>query len=398
MPSRVTRTLVILSITQILNWAFLFYAFALWAPRIMQETGWSGSLVFGGYSLSLFVAGLIAPFTGRLVDRQGGRIVMAAGTFVGACGLVLLATSHEPTLYFIACVLIGASMGSALYDPAFASLTQVAGPHARKAISTLTLAGGFASTVSWPLTLFLFNWFDWRLTALIYAGLLTALCTPLHYFGLPSGTHRHYQERTDGIEPARPHPVQEQRARGPEWQALGLFALVIMAHGFVTSSFSVHVIHVLDQWGLGEAIAVAAGALIGPAQVIARLIEMLYGRHIPALALGVGSVALLPIAFVLLMASPHGLISAGLFALFYGASNGLLTIVRGLVPLALFGPEGYGRRLGLVSGPSLAIKAIAPMTIGAVLTAQSVELVLWISLGCSVLALAAMTTLYATQR
>jgi MFS family permease len=398
MPRMVTRVLVILSITQILNWAFLFYAFALWAPRIMQETGWSGSLVFGGYSLSLFVAGLIAPFTGRLVDRHGGRPVMTLGTMIGACGLVLLATSHDPVFYFCAFALIGIGMGSALYDPAFATLTQIAGPHARKVISTLTLAGGFASTLSWPLTLFLFNWFDWRMTALFYACVLTLLCTPLHFFGLPNSAHRLYQELPEHRDLPRPPPVQEQSVRGPEWQALGLFALVVMAHGFVTSSFSVHVIHVLDQWGLGETIAVSAGALIGPAQVIARLIEMLYGRHIPALTLGLGSVALLPIAFILLMASPQGVFSAGVFALFYGASNGLLTIVRGLVPLALFGPEGYGRRLGLVSGPALAVKAIAPMAVGAVLTGAGVGLVLWLALACSLLALMAMTTLFMMQR
>jgi hypothetical protein len=129
-----------------------------------------------------------------------------------------------------------------------------------------------------------------------------------------------------------------------------------------------------------------------------RLIEMLYGRHIPALTLGLGSVALLPIAFILLMASPQGVFSAGVFALFYGASNGLLTIVRGLVPLALFGPEGYGRRLGLVSGPALAVKAIAPMAVGAVLTGAGVGLVLWLALACSLLALMAMTTLFMMQR
>jgi predicted MFS family arabinose efflux permease len=398
MPRMVIRTLVILSITQILNWAFLYYAFALWAPRIIQETGWSGSLVFGGYSLSLFVTGLASPFAGRLVDRHGGRQVMAAGTLLGASGLVLLAFSHEPNLYFAAFALMGLGNAGALYDPAFATLTQVAGSQARRAISTLTLAGGFASTVSWPLTLFLFNWFDWRVMALIYACVLVILCTPLHFFGLPRGARSDVRDRADTPSPIPPQPLQEQPVRGPEWQALGLFALVIMAHGFVTSSFSVHVIHVLDQWGLGEAVAVSAGALIGPAQVLARLIEMLYGRHSPALTLGVGSVALLPIAFIVLMLLPHGLVSAGLFALFYGASNGLLTIVRGLVPLALFGPEGYGRRLGLISGPSLVVKAIAPMTIGAVLSGYSVGMVLWIALGCAGLALAAMTVLFASQR
>jgi len=155
---------------------------------------------------------------------------------------------------------------------------------------------------------------------------------------------------------------------------------------------------VLSQSGLSEAVAVSAGALIGPSQVVARLIEMIYGRAIPALTLGLISVALLPLAFLLLILLPPSLISAGLFALIYGASNGLVTIVRGVVPLALFGPEGYGRRLGLISGPALALKAVAPMLIGAVLTGQGVGAVLWISLGCGIIALASIATLYWTQR
>ena len=397
MPRMVTRTIVILAITQILNWAFLFYAFALWAPRILLETGWADSVVFGGYSLSLLTCGVTAPFAGRLVDRHGGRHVMAAGTFLGAIGLAVLAVSYQPELYFMAFALIGIGMAGALYDPAFATLTQVAGTEARRAISTLTLAGGFASTLAWPLTLFLFEWFDWRSMALIYAGVMIVLCTPLHLFGLPNKADRQHADnlrllqKTDG-------PLHEKRARGPVWLALGLFALVIMAHGFVTSAFSVHVIHVLSQSGLSEAVAVSAGALIGPSQVVARLIEMIYGRAIPALTLGLISVALLPLAFLLLILLPPSLISAGLFALIYGASNGLVTIVRGVVPLALFGPEGYGRRLGLISGPALALKAVAPMLIGAVLTGQGVGAVLWISLGCGIIALASIATLYWTQR
>ena len=354
-------------------------------------------MVFGGYSLSLLTCGVAAPFAGRLVDRHGGRHVMAAGTFLGAIGLAVLAVSYQPELYFIAFALIGIGMAGALYDPAFATLTQVAGTQARRAISTLTLAGGFASTLSWPLTLFLFEWFDWRSMALIYAGVMIVLCTPLHLFGLPNKADRQHADnlrllqKTDG-------PLHEKRARGPVWLALGLFALVIMAHGFVTSAFSVHVIHVLSQSGLSEAVAVSAGALIGPSQVVARLIEMIYGRAIPALTLGLISVALLPLAFLLLILLPPSLISAGLFALIYGASNGLVTIVRGVVPLALFGPEGYGRRLGLISGPALALKAVAPMLIGAVLTGQGVGAVLWISLGCGIIALASIATLYWTQR
>ena len=396
MPRQVIRTLAILSITQILDWAFLFYAFALWAPRIMAETGWSDTVVFGGYSFALLTSGLAAPLAGRMVDRHGGRPVMGGGTLIGAAGLILLASSTQPLTYGLAFGLIGIGMAGALYDPAFATLTQVAGPQARRAISTLTLAGGFASTLAWPLTLWLLHALDWRQIALLYAGVLIILCTPLHLWGLPGRNSQPPPPKA--LRPAAAPLVEQPRVRGPEWHALGLFALVIMAHGFVTSAFSVHIIHALDAWGLEEALAVTAGACVGPAQVLARWIEMMFGRAIPALTLGSTAVGLLPLAFIGLLASHPSLTSAVIFALIYGASNGLLTIVRGVVPLALFGPEGYGRRLGLVSAPALAVKAGAPMVMGAVLTGHGVGSVLWIGLGCAVLAFIAMVALDRMQR
>ncbi len=396
MPRQVIRTLAILSITQILDWAFLFYAFALWAPRIMAETGWSDTVVFGGYSFALLTSGLAAPLAGRMVDRHGGRPVMGGGTLIGAAGLILLASSTQPLTYGLAFGLIGIGMAGALYDPAFATLTQVAGPQARRAISTLTLAGGFASTLAWPLTLWLLHALDWRQIALLYAGVLIILCTPLHLWGLPGRNSQPPPPKA--LRPAAAPLVEQPRVRGPEWHALGLFALVIMAHGFVTSAFSVHIIHALDAWGLEEALAVTAGACVGPAQVLARWIEMMFGRAVPALTLGLIAVGLLPLAFIGLLASHPSLTSAVIFALIYGASNGLLTIVRGVVPLALFGPEGYGRRLGLVSAPALAVKAGAPMVMGAVLTGHGVGSVLWIGLGCAVLAFIAMVALDRMQR
>lgn len=395
------RCLLVLCVTQTLNWAFIYYAFALWAPRILKETGWSETLVYGGFSLALLASGLCAPYAGKSVDRLGGRPVLTLGTLIGAGGLVVLAFSHSPESYLLAFVLIGAGMAGALYDPAFATLSQAAGPHTRRAISLLTLAGGFASTLSWPLTLWLLQDFDWRAIALIYAAVLTLVCAPLHAFLLPKASERGtlLQEgpasaSNPSVSPASAAPI----LNSPEWLAMTLFALVIMMHGFVTSAFSVHLVHVLDTLGLGEAAAVMAGSLVGPAQVLARLIEMLYGRRLPALITGVFSVVLLPVAFGVLISLPTGLATAILFGLFYGASNGLVTIVRGIVPLALFGPHGYGRRLGLISAPSLAVKAASPMVVAAVLAGSGGRDVLFMSLASGLIATLAMTTLFIRER
>ena len=321
---------------------------------------------------------------------------MTIGTLIGAAGLVVLAQATTPATYLLAWAIIGAGMAGALYDPAFATLAQVAGPHTRRAISTLTLAGGFASTLSWPLTLWLLSSHDWRQTAWLYASVLVLLCAPLHAFLLPKASER--------LAPPAPSPTDSgAKSSGPvlnspEWLVMVLFATVIMMHGFVTSAFSVHLVHVLDTLGLGERTAVLAGSLVGPAQVLARLAEMLLGKRIPALILGVFSVALLPVAFGLLIGLPTGLTSALLFGLFYGASNGLVTIVRGIVPLALFGPHGYGRRLGMISAPSLAVKAASPMVVAAVLAQSGAGQTLALALGSALIAGVAMTVLCLRER
>ncbi|WP_406854138.1 MFS transporter [Alsobacter sp. KACC 23698] len=358
--STVARALAVLGITQIAAWGSLFYAMALVGPRIRLETGWSDTLVFGGFSVALVTSGLAAPLAGRLIDRHGGRPVLTAGSLLGAAGLALLATSHGAAWYLASWAVIGVAMAGALYDPAFATLAQLAGPRTRTAISLLTLAGGFASTVSWPLTLWMLGRLDWRDVLLVHAAGQALLCAPLHAFALPT------RPRTGGAAPASPRPPDDgarssTRRAGLDWTALGLFALVVAAHGFVTSALSVHLVRLLDMLGLSEGQAVIAGVFIGPAQVGARLLELLFGSRLSALGLGVVATAMLPFAFALLYGAEPSTAVAILFALIYGASNGLITIARGVVPLALFSRDRYGEVLGLIAAPALATKSAAPI-------------------------------------
>jgi MFS family permease len=365
MPGPLVRALLVLSITMIVNWGILFYSLALLAPRIAAETGWSDTLIFGGFSLSLLMSGLMAPAAGRGVDFYGGRAVLTLGASAGAAGFLLLGLSTAPLFYLGSWALIGAGMAGALYDPAFATLARFAGGRTRRAISILTLAGGFASTVSWPLTHLLLQTLDWRTVAFIYAGAIAFISVPLHAFGVPS-------DRQRPIDTAPGDTATRQNAKDVSprrhLSSVGLFALVIAAHGFVTSSFSVHMVRVLDALGLSESDAVLAGALVGPAQVTARFVEMLFGTRLPPLGLGLVATCLLPISFALLLAMHVSTGTAIFFGLVYGAANGLITIARGVVPYALFGPAGYGRMLGLIAAPALAVKAAAPVIFAAILT------------------------------
>jgi predicted MFS family arabinose efflux permease len=393
-PPPLTRALLVLSVTQIAAWGTLFYGIALLGPRIAAQMGWSDALVYGGFGGGLLAAGLTAPFLGRVIDRRGGRKVMAAGSLVAALGFVLLATARSPAAYLLAWVVAGASMAAVLYDPAFATLSRVAGRHTRVAISLLTLAGGFASTVSWPLTLYLLGQWDWRSVALAYGALNALLCAPLHAILLPD----------DRVAvPVTPEPDGQDRPREAppliggrrRTVALVLFGLVVTSHGFVTSALSVHLVRLLDMLGMSEAQAVLAGACIGPAQVGARLLEVLFGRRLDAMALGLLATGLLPGAFVLLLALAATPATAIAFALLYGASNGLITIARGVVPHALFGPERYGETLGRLAAPTLVTKATAPLVFAVFMTG-------WGSVGtltlCGTLAVAAFAAMLALAR
>ncbi len=389
MPKPLIRALVVLSITMIVDWGILFYSLALLGPRIAAETGWSDTLIFGGFSLAMLMTGLFSPMAGRNVDRLGGRKVMTVGALVGAAGFLLLGIAHHPALYLLAWAMAGAAMAGALYDPAFATLSQFAGSDTRRAISMLTLAGGFASTVSWPLTHHLLQSLDWRTVALIYAGALAFISAPLHAFGLPPASDR-----------IRPAPSQTAAGEVPadvsprrHLPVVALFALVIAAHGFVTSAFSVHMVRTLDALGISESDAVLAGTLVGPAQVAARLVEMLFGKRLSPLGLGLIATGLLPVAFAILLGATISTGTAVVFGLFYGAANGLITIARGVVPYALFGPEGYGRMLGLIAAPSLAVKSSAPMLFAWMITTLGITAALGISLGLAVVSAGAMLVL-----
>ena len=396
MLTPLNRALLVLSVTQIIAWGAMFYAIALWGPRIAAETGWPDLVIYGGFSLALVGSGLWSPFFGRLIDRYGGRFTMTIGSLISAVGLALLASARHEIIYAAAWAIMGCGMAACLYDPAFATLARISGDapaRTRRAISFLTLPGGFASTVFWPLTLFLLQSFDWRQTAWMYAGFLLFICAPLHRFGLPGP---HEQEpppapEKEGSEtrPEKP-PLTDKNARRT---AFILFALVIAAHGFPTSALSVHVVRLLDLLGLTEGQAVAAAALVGPSQVGARILELLFGRRLSAIGLGLVATALLPVAFLILLGVTVSPGAAMIYGLVYGASNGLVTIARGIVALSLFGREGYGRTLGLIAAPALAIKAAAPPVFALGLAAFGPHAMLWVSLALACLAFGAMALL-----
>lgn len=219
------RAVSVLGVTQILAWGTLFYPPVLTMPLIAADRGWSLAFAMGGFSLGLLISGLAAPAIGGWIDRFGGHVVMASGSLVGALGLVLLVYAANPYAYLAVWVVLGVAIAANLYDPAFATLGRIFGAAARRPITALTFAGGFASTVSWPVTQVLLSLTDWRTTYLIYAALLAFVAAPLHAFVLPRGR----------VEPEK--AVDQPMSPPPALMPSNGLAFALVAAGFAIYAF-----------------------------------------------------------------------------------------------------------------------------------------------------------------
>lgn len=354
-----SKTIGILAVTQIVSWGSLYYAFSIVAPDIGRELALAPELVFGAFSWALLVAGLAATPVGMLLDRHGGRHVMAAGSLLCFLGLAWLSRCDGPVSYYLAWTLIGAAMALTLYEAAFATLNRKLDTGARQAISILTLFGGFASTLFWPLTAKLHAVLGWRDTYLCYAIVQLVVCMPLH-LRLGGDLAR----RSSGAAGQRRGHTLAQALRHPAFWAL---ALAFSANTFIFSAMAVHLIPLLQHLGQPPATAVLLAALIGPMQVAGRVAEMTLARNTPPQTVGKLTFAMLPAALLVLVLSGAQGWAVALFCVLYGLSNGILTIVRGSLPQALFGREHYGAIAGAMAGPALLSKAAGPLVAAALL-------------------------------
>ena len=348
------RRVCALGVAQIVSWGTLFYTIAVLGGAMRADTGTTDLWLFGSFTAGLFLSGLVSPLVGRQIDAFGGRRVLAAGSLTGALACAVLATAQGPLTLAAGWLLAGAAMAACLYDPAFATLHQIAGMSYRRAVTALTLFGGFASTVFWPLSQYLLDTVGWRQTFATYAVLHVALCLPLHVASVPAG--RGAWERTPAAEPGavpRPHA-------GPTFVWL---AAALSLAAFISSAIAAHLIGLLTATGLSARDAVLIGSLIGPMQVAGRIMEFAFNRHVRALAMGTFAFALMAGALAV-FTQVHGIwIVALAFAIPYGWANGIMTIVRGTVPAELFGHRDYGALLGRLALPQFVLKAVAPFAL-----------------------------------
>lgn len=351
---------------QTLAWASSYYLPAILAVPMARELGISPSWIFAAFSVALLLTAMLGPSVGRLIDQQGGRGVLMASNAVLALGLVVMALSQGLLSLIFAWLITGVGMAMGLYDAAFATLGRLLGRSARASITGVTLLAGFASTIGWPLTALLENEFGWRAACGVWAVLHIVIGLPLNA-RLPKAGDSAAQQDDDKSAP----PPERPRL------AMILLAYVFAAGWFVSTAMAAHLPRLLQETGVSLSVAVAAAALVGPAQVAARVGEFALLRHLHPLVAARVATTLHPLGAALL--ATVGMPAAG-FALLHGAGNGMMTIASGTLPLALFGPKGFGQRQGLIIAPARAAQAFAPLLFG-LLIEQNGAGALWLTTG-----------------
>ena len=351
MDSVLRRAVAALSVTQILAWGAQTYAIAVLAPAIARDEGGSASTIFSAYSAALLVQGIASFPVGVLVDRLGGRAVMTMGAVFSAAALALVSLAPSQALFLAAWCLAGVAMAMTQYEPAFATLTAAAPTRdqARRAITLLTFAGGLASTIAWPASAAALPAVGWRGVWRVWAGAMLFLAAPLHGALLPPARH--------GAAASSPKPMRGVLRLAAFWAV----AIAFTAGAVLFSAMAAHAIAMLEATGLPPESAVAIAALIGPAQVAGRVLEFLGLARVRPSRLAIAAASAQPLAVLALALARERPALAVVAVVLYGASGGILTIVRGTLPAELFGRERYGAIAGALAAPAIAGRAAGPL-------------------------------------
>lgn len=348
-----------LGIAQITAWGTSYYCLGVLAGPMAVDTGWSRGLVYLGFTVAVLVMGIVSPWAGRTMDRHGARAVMTLGTLLLSAGLYALSWVRSETEYLAVWAFVGLGMRLCLYDAAFAALVQVIPARGRLAISYLTLFGAFASSVFWVIGHYLNEAYGWRQTLVLFSLINLAVCLPLNWLGLA----RRELARAQAAPEALAHgeaPDRPPLEGNPRKHAMILFALVMSLNSFVFGVIAVQLVPLLEAAGLATAAAVWVASTKGLAQFAGRVAEIVFGQNLRAITVARIAIGVLPFSFLLLLLAGGNFYLVALFTLLMGASQGVITIVRGAVPLVFFGAAGYGAVLGLIAAPVLIVSAVSP--------------------------------------
>lgn len=358
---KISPSTIGLGVTMTIGYGTLYYSFSVLAPEIAREFGWEESFVFAIFSIGLLAGAVSAPIIGRMIDRFGARSVMSAGSLFAAVTLALIAVMENAWQFVIIALMAEFVAIAVQYDAGFAALAQRYGRNARAEITLVTLIAGFASTVFWPLLQWLLTMMTWREVYLVLAAMNLLIALPIH-LTMPKGRQAPPEQPVDESSTLTREP---ERAVPPGARPMVLLAISLASGGFVMSATGASLLVLLDDIGFATATATIAASCIGPSQVAARLFEYVRRSLFSPPVTAIIAACALSLGIMLLGATLIAPLTAFLFAfaITYGIGQGLTSIVRGMLPLHYFGPDGYGRRTGTLSGIRMVLAAAAPFTV-----------------------------------
>ena len=384
--SPTNRAIAGLGFTQIVGWGTTYLMPSVLGHELQNALGISPELVFAGITVMFGVGAVLSPRIGKIVDRTGARRLMTAGSLVYAASLAGLAASQGPVSYFACWAAMGVGSALALSTPSSIAVVQIAGPRARQAIALLTIVGGFASTVFWPLSGVLDAALGWHETLLIYAALHLLACAPIHWLILPRMPPTHAV--AGGAAPAPGGIAPEHRGH-----VFVLLSISLAFGAFVFTGVQLQMISIMRGLGHSPASALLLASLIGPSQVSIRIFELLFGHRYSIMRSAVVGSLLLPVGLALALLAGNMFVVALLVVAFYGMSNGLKAVQRATLPLALFGRAQFGAYMGRLALPQGIVAAVAPPIMAAVLSRLGAAGALWLSFAFAMGALVAMILL-----
>lgn len=362
------QAVVLIGVSQIVCYGALYYSYSIVAGDIARTFSWPVSWVFGAFSVALLAGGFVSPIVGRQIDRYGAPPLMALGTLASSVALAVAALAPNPAVFIVALILSQLASTYAQYDAAFACIVQLNPAQARIRITHLTLIAGFSSTLFWPLTTWLLEFWSWRTVLFSFAVLNLAVCLPIHLAMRKVARRTHAaaaleaSARSEGG--AAPSVLAVQPALSGRDSQVG-FALVTTGFtlgGFVLGAVLAQLVPLMGNLGVGEH-AVLCASLFGPSQVAMRFITMAFASGWRPLSLTLLSIGMLVLAMLLPLFTGSSVIGAAAFASLFGFASGLTSIVRGTLPLMLFGSTGYATRMGKMASFRLVVNSGAPFVL-----------------------------------
>lgn len=352
------RVVAVLSTVQIVSWGVLYYTFAALQGAIVDDTGWSSVAVTGAFSLAQLVSGGVGIWIGRHIDEFGPRKVMTAASVLAIPGLGTVALATSLPVFYVGWAIAGVAMSGSLYPPAFAALTHWGGQQRVKALTTLTLVAGLASTVFAPLASGLDGWLGWRGAYLVVLAALVVITVPLHWWGL-----RHPWRTTPTARIGR--AVGVPRSGGSTDGVVGSRAFVLLTIANAAAALAVfavliNLVPMLVEQGMTSNEAALTLGLGGVGQVTGRLgyarfaaVTSVTARSaiiLGGVAVGTGALAVAPRSVGLLICC----------SMLVGLARGLYTLIQATAITDRWGSEAYGTLNGILSAPALTASAIAP--------------------------------------